>query len=78
MKKLDILVRRLKKININLEFVENFPWVYLIKVNGNFVVDKNHSEHSFCIGLYNQNENDISFYELKNIFNIIRKYSEKR
>lgn len=41
------LVRRLKKIGINLEFIGNAPWIYLDKVNGKKVKGKFQGNHGF-------------------------------
>jgi hypothetical protein len=72
---LDILVNRLKKININVEVWCNYPWIYLYKVNGNKVKEKFDSEHAFTIGyLPVRADRSFTFTDLKEIFKIIRKY----
>jgi hypothetical protein len=32
---ISIFVRILKKIGIELELIENYPWIYLRSINGN-------------------------------------------
>jgi hypothetical protein len=32
--KLLIFIERLRKLNINIELVANYPWVYIDKING--------------------------------------------
>jgi len=72
---LTILVNRLKHIDIDIKCINNYPWVYLDKVNGNKVQELNDSEHGFTIGyLPIQRRKDFAFVELSKIFKIIRKY----
>jgi hypothetical protein len=71
MEKLDIFVKRLNKINIQVQLIGNFPWIYLDKVNGNKVKEKFMGNHGFTIGFANKS---FSFTDIKYIFEIIRKY----
>lgn len=49
--KLNILKNRLSKLNINVEFFGNYPYIYLYKINGISVKEKTlDSEHGFNIG----------------------------
>jgi len=41
------LVRRLKKIGIDIELRANYPWIYLYKVNGIIVTEKFNANHGF-------------------------------
>ncbi len=75
MEKLDILVKRLSKINIDIELALNFPWVYLTKVNGNKVKEKFKSDYYFTICFLNIKVNqEMRFTDISKIFEIIRKY----
>jgi len=73
--KIDIFVERLKKLNINVKLAGNYPYIYLISVNGNTVKEKYMSDHAFCIGFSPIRINhDYKFNDLSKIFKIIRKY----
>ena len=62
---------RCKRIGINLEFVGNYPWVYLDKVNGNKVKERYMGNHGFTAFFINKGESVTS---VKKIFKAIRKY----
>lgn len=49
MNQLDVLLRRLKKIGIELELAGNHPWIYMIKVNDKKVGKPFNAEHGFTI-----------------------------
>jgi len=68
--KLSILISRLKKINIEIECLGNYPWIYLYKVNGNRVKEKYLANHGFTIMFSGSGE----FTDLKEIFKVIKKY----
>ena len=70
-----VLIRRLKKIGIDLEFKGNIPWIYLDKVNGNKVKEKFASNHGFTIAFYPLKQNQkLEITDLGEVFKIIRKY----
>jgi len=73
---LEKLIYRLKKINIEIELIGNYPWVYLHKVNGNKVTDKFMANHGFTIAFLPTKINDdtITLTDISEIFKIIRKY----
>ena len=72
---LDIFIRRMNKLNINLELVSNYPWVYINKINGKHVSEKFQSEYGFTICyLPIKNDQQIKFTDLSEIFKLIRKY----
>ena len=74
---IEVFVKRLSKIGIELELVANIPWIYLYRVNGNSVKKEDFSsKHGYVIAWYpvrlgNQPHLDV---DLKRTFNIIRKY----
>jgi len=75
MNKLDIFVNRLNKIGIEIDFWNNFPWVYLTKINNKTVKEKYQSEYGFVIGYMPiKPDKDFQFTDLNEIFKIIRKY----
>jgi hypothetical protein len=75
MENLQTLINRLKKNNINLELISNYPWIYLCKVNGKQVKEKHLSKYGYTIGFMPFNKNkSFNFTELSQLFKIIRKY----
>lgn len=47
MNNLEIFVKRLKRIGIEVTFIGNFPWVYLDTVNGKKVKGTYQGNHGF-------------------------------
>ena len=73
--KLTIFKNRLSKIGIEIKLVSNYPWIYLVEVNGNVVEEKRESEHNFTIGfLPIKKDMGISFLDWSETFDVIRKY----
>ena len=65
----------MKKININIELMGNFPWVYINTINGKKVIEKFEAEHGFTIAfLPCKAGKEIEFTDLTKIFELIRKY----
>jgi len=75
MEQLDILKKKLDNIGIDVEFMADFPWIYLYKINGELVKERYEAEHGFTIAFLPVRR-DKSFYftELNVIFKLIRKY----
>ena len=69
--RLDIFMKRMKKLNINIELVGNFPWVYITKINGKPVIEKFMGNHGFTICFLSK---DTKFTDITEIFKLIRKY----
>ncbi len=75
MHEIEILIKRLKKINIEIVLFGNYPWVYLDSVNGNKVKEKFWSEHNYTICfLPIRKEQKFEFLDITELFKIIRKY----
>lgn len=73
--KIDIFIKRLKKLNIDIELVSNYPWIYLYKVNGNIIKEKFHSDYGFTIAFLPVRINlELNFTDISKMFEIIRKY----
>lgn len=71
------LKNRLALININIEYLGNYPWVYLDSVNGNRVKREDYTtNHGYTIAyLPIRDDEEIEFAEsIESIFKIIRKY----
>lgn len=74
---IDIFHRRLKKIGIETEFVGNYPWIYLDKVNGKKVEGKFHGNHGFTAFFLNidMKTNKVipyKFSDMKAVFKKVR------
>jgi hypothetical protein len=69
------LVDRLDKIGINVEFVGNFPWIYLDKVNGVKVTELYRGNHGFTAFFIHARE--IVWSDRRVVFNKIREMVKK-
>ena len=77
--KISIFKNRLKMIGIDIELVSNYPWLYIIEINGIVVTEIHKSEHCFTLAyLPIRNNQEIQFTDLKEIFKLIRNYNELR
>jgi hypothetical protein len=75
LKSLDLFINRMKKLNIDIELLGNYPWIYLDTVNKNKVKEKYYSDHKFTIGFLPIKQNQLfEFLDIKELFQIIRKY----
>lgn len=73
--RLDSLVNKLKRININLELAGNYPWIYLDKINGKKVKEKFQANHGFTIAFLPLDINKkVQLTDISEIFKLIRKY----
>jgi hypothetical protein len=69
----EVLIRRLKKVGIEIVLQGNIPWVYLDKVNNNTVQPEDFNDnHGYTIAWY-KDEMRLD-HDTKEIFRIIRKY----
>lgn len=59
MNNLEIFVKRLKRIGIEVTFIGNFPWVYLDTVNGKKVKGTYQGNHGFTAFWYPDKITDI-------------------
>ena len=77
MDKIEIFIKRLERIGIDVKLGVNYPWIYLDYINGNRVTEKFHANHGFTIAFtpIRQGE-DIKFTDIEEIFKLIRKYCE--
>lgn len=65
------LVKRLKKIGVDIELAGNYPWIYLVKVNGKRVTEKFQANHGFTI-FYLHHKGTV-FSDRREVFKMIRK-----
>jgi len=73
-----IFINRMKKIGVEIELTGNFPWIYIDKINGEKVKEFFLANHGFTLAFYPVKENQkLTFTDIKEIFNLIRKYKAK-
>lgn len=77
MNEVDVFIRRMKRIGIELELVGSVPWIYLNKVNGNKVRPEDYNANhgytiAWCPVRLDQRIHLDS--DIKRTFEIIRKY----
>ncbi len=77
--KLDVFVKRLKKIGIDVKLSGNFPWIYLNEICGKRVTETFQANHGFTVMfLPGRTDSPVSdFTDIKEIFNLIKKYTKK-
>lgn len=77
--KLGVFIERLKKIGIDVKLSGNFPWVYIDEICGKRVTETFQANHGFTVMfLPGRNDSPVSdFTDIKEIFNLIRKYVKK-
>lgn len=72
---LDVFVKRMKKLNIDVELAGNYPWIYIDKINGKKVKEKFEGNHGFTIAfLPIRKEQKTEFTDIGEIFRLVRKY----
>jgi len=77
--KLGVFIERLKKIGIDVKLSGNFPWIYLNEICGKRVTETFQANHGFTV-MFLPGRNDSppsEFTDIKEIFNLIRKYTKK-
>lgn len=73
--KLKVFVDRMKRININVKLVGNYPWIYIDEINGKRVTEKFEANHGFTIAfLPVRVDRELEFTDISEIFKLIRKY----
>jgi hypothetical protein len=78
--KLGVFVERLKKIGIDVKLSGNFPWVYISEINGKRVKERFEANHGFTV-MFLPGRNDSppsDFTDIKEIFNLLRKYRNEK
>ena len=73
--KLKVFVDRMKRININVKLVGNYPRIYIDEINGKRVIEKFEGNHGFTIAfLPVRAGRELEFTDISEIFKLIRKY----
>lgn len=74
-KVLDDFRRRMTKLGIECEFVGNFPWIYLDKINGKRVTERFCGNHGFTIAFLPIREGQkMNLLDIGEIMKVVRKY----
>lgn len=77
--KLDVFVKRMKKIGIDIQLLGNYPWIYIDRINGIRVKEKYMADHGWTIAfLPVRRDRELQFTDINEIFKIIRKYGCKQ
>lgn len=75
LEKLEIFIKRMKKIGIDIELTGNYPWIYIHTINGKRVKERFEAEHGFTIAFIPIRLNqELKFTDIGEIFKLIRKY----
>lgn len=72
MNELDKFYKRLLNIGITITLISNYPWIYIDTINGKKVTEKLYSDHGFTLGF--SMKDSILYYDLSEVFKILRKY----
>ena len=63
------------KLGIECEFVGNFPWIYLDKINGKRVTERFCGNHGFTIAFLPIREGQkMNLTDIGEIMKVVRKY----
>lgn len=74
--KLTIFVERMKRIGIDIKLAGNYPWIYINSINDKRVIEKFLGNHGFTIAFMPiKKDKELEFTDIKEIFNLIRKYT---
>ena len=72
---LDSFRRRMIKLGINIEFVGNYPWVYIEKINGKIVTERFCGNHGFTVCfLPIRPGQKMELTDIGEIMKLVRKY----
>lgn len=72
---LEVFIKRMKKLGIEIELMGNYPWIYIDKINGKKVKEKFKGNHGFTIAfLPIRKEQKMKFTDIGEIFRLVRKY----
>ena len=73
--KIDVFIRRLEKIGIDITILGNFPWIYIHTINGKVVKERYMGDHGFTIAFLPIRKGQrLEFTDIGKIFELIRKY----
>lgn len=72
------LVRRLRRLGIELELEANLPWIYLTHVDGQRVQERFLANHGFTVAILKPQCSVMTseLTDIKEIFKVVRKYNK--
>lgn len=76
---LDLFVKRMRRIGIEIRMGVNVPWVYLEKINGKKVKEVRSSNYGYNIAWFpNMVGSPLKWADMDETFNLIRKYTGRK
>ena len=74
MDKIETFINRMRKLNIDIKLMYNFPYIYLAEVNGKSVTETHYSDYAFTIAFLPVDRNkELHFLDIGKMFEVIRK-----
>lgn len=73
---LDIFIRRLRKIGVEVKLAANWPYIYLSEINGKKVTERLNASHGFNVAWLTMKEG-VKFDEIEETFKLLRKYADR-
>lgn len=73
---IESLVNKLKRINVDVTFMGNYPWIYLDEVNGKKVKGNFHANHGFTAFFLRMKPDDPIKYHWTDIRTVFKKIRE--
>ena len=68
-------MERINKLGFELKLASNFPWMYIIEINGKKVTEKFNSDHGFVLGFQPITpDREFSFSDIHEIFKLLKEY----
>ncbi len=75
MDKLEIFIKRMKRVGIDITLMGNYPWIYIDKINNKRVLEKFQGNHGFTIAFSPiRKDQEMKFTDIGEIFKLIRNY----
>jgi hypothetical protein len=77
MEKLNVFIRRMKKLGIHVQLVGNYPWIYIDNVNGNKIKKEDFycGNHGYTIAFLPIKVGEkLELLDIRKTIQLIRKY----
>lgn len=77
MEKLNVFIARMKKLDIDVQLVGNYPWIYIDSVNGNKIKKEDfyYGNHGYTIAfLPTKVGKELELLDISKTIKLIRKY----
>ena len=77
MEKIEVFIKRLEKVGVEMILMSNYPWIYIYTINGNIVKETFEANHGFTLAfLPIKKDQELQFTDIGEIFKLIRKYKQ--